>query len=155
MTDIAKMTPRQRSHHTYMMDVMQRLEWDLHNTIHVAGRVPHAWDEIARETPHQTKHKITLDLEADVLKFFKSMGKGHARRINDVLKTYMHARLAGVIAGAETMAIYRRAAQGMSATRPQFGDIVKMVRLEPEPEPVRPETPHELVQRIIQQYGKD
>ncbi len=38
MPDLKKQTPRQRAKMTYMMDVMRRLEWDLHNTIELTGR---------------------------------------------------------------------------------------------------------------------
>lgn len=51
MTDLRKQTPRQRANMTYMMDVMRRLEWDLHNTIELTGRIPEAWHEIAQATP--------------------------------------------------------------------------------------------------------
>lgn len=154
MPDFAKMTPRQRSHATYLLDVMQRLEWDFHNAIHAAGRVPRAWDEIARETPHQTKHKITLDLESDVLKFFKSMGKGHGARINAVLKSYMHARLAGVVEGAETLATFQRNAATYDDTRPAFGDVAKMMGEVPEPEAARKETTQEVLDRVFRLLGK-
>ena len=107
MPDLAKQTPRQSAQMTYMMDVMRRLEWDLHNTIELTGRIPEAWHDIATATPRAAKVKVTLSLEADVLKFFKSMGEGYGPRMNDVLKSYMHARLAGVIRGAETLAHYR------------------------------------------------
>ena len=43
MPDLRKQTPRQRAQMTYMMDVMRRLEWDLHNTIELTGRIPEAW----------------------------------------------------------------------------------------------------------------
>jgi uncharacterized protein (DUF4415 family) len=125
MPDLKKQTPRQRAQMTYMMDVMRRLEWDLHNTIELTGRIPEAWHEIATATPRSAKVKVTLDLEADVLKFFKSMGEGYGPRINDVLKSYMHARLAGVIRGAETLAHYREREEGHSGGKPQFGDVAK------------------------------
>ena len=84
---------------TYKMDVMRRLEWDLHNTIEMTGRVPAEWHEIATATPRAEKMKVNLMLEADVVRFFKSMAAGYGPRINEVLKSYMHARLAGVILG--------------------------------------------------------
>jgi uncharacterized protein (DUF4415 family) len=133
MTDIARMTPRARSHATYMFDVMQRLEWDFHHTIHRARRIPPAWHEIAKETPHQTKVKVTLEVEADVLKFFKSMGRGHGPRMNDVLKAFMHARIAGVLEGAETIRQYR---EGAAVDRPDWGDMSRMMGGAPEDEPV-------------------
>ena len=108
MPNLKKQTPRQRAQMTYMMDVMRRLDWDLHNSIEMTGRIPEEWHEIAAATPRTVKDKVTLRLEADVVKFFKSMGPDYGPRINDVLRSYMHARLAGVIRGAETIDHYRR-----------------------------------------------
>lgn len=135
MTDLTKMTPRQRSHHTYLMDVMSRLDWDFHNTIHRAGRIPAEWSEIARATPRHVKTKVTFEVEADVLKFFRAMGKGHGPRMNDVLRAFMHARLAGVVEGAETLAIYREGMAANAGARPAFGDVARMLGVEPEAEP--------------------
>lgn len=125
MPDLKKQTPRQRAQMTYMMDVMRRLEWDLHNTIELTGRIPAEWHEIATATPRSVKKRVCIALEADVLKFFKSMGEGYGPRINDVLKSYMHARLAGVIRGAETLAHYREREEAHSGGKPQFGDVAK------------------------------
>jgi uncharacterized protein (DUF4415 family) len=125
MPDLKKQTSRQRAQMTYMMDVMRRLEWDLHNTIELTGRIPEAWHEIATATPRAAKVKVNLALEADVLKFFKSMGEGYGPRINDVLKSYMHARLAGVIRGAETLAHYREREEAYAGGKPQFGDVAR------------------------------
>jgi hypothetical protein len=136
MSDLARMTPRQRSHATYLMDVMHRLEWDFHHTIFRGRRIPPEWTEIARATPRSSKVKCTLDIEADVLKFFKSMGKGHGPRMNDVLRAYMHARIAGVIDGAETIAQYKDGLVGDNSPKPAFGDVGRMLghRVEDEPE---------------------
>lgn len=125
MPDLRKQTPRQRAQMTYMMDVMRRLEWDLHNTIELTGRIPEAWHQIATATPRQAKQRVCVALEADVLKFFKSMGEGYGPRINDVLRSYMHARLAGVIRGAETLAHYREREEAHAGGKPQFGDVAK------------------------------
>jgi hypothetical protein len=104
---------------------MRRLEWDLHNTIELTGRIPEEWHEIAKATPRSAKKRVCVALEADVLKFFKSMGEGYGPRINDVLRSYMHARLAGVIRGAETLAHYREREEAHSGEKPQFGDVAK------------------------------
>ncbi len=135
MTDLTRLTPRQRSHYTYLMDVMSRLDWDFHNTIHRHGRIPPDWAEIAQATPRRTKVKVTFEVEEDVLKFFKQMGKGHGPRMNDVLRCFMHARLAGVVEGAETLAIYREGATANAGPRPGFGDTARMMGEAPEPEP--------------------
>ena len=125
MPDLKKQPPRQRAHMTYMMDVMRRLEWDLHNTIELTGRIPAEWHEIAQATPRSNRVKVNLSLEADVVKFFKSMGAGYGPRINDVLRSYMHARLAGVIRGAETIAHYRARAESHDGPKPGFGDLAR------------------------------
>lgn len=125
MPDLRKQTPRQRAQMTYMMDVMRRLEWDLHNTIELTGRIQEEWHEIAQATPRSVKKRVCVALEADVLKFFRSMGEGYGPRINDVLRSYMHARLAGVIRGAETLAHYREREEAWSGEKPQFGDVAK------------------------------
>jgi uncharacterized protein (DUF4415 family) len=125
MPDLQKQTPRQRAQMTYMMDVMRRLEWDLHNTIELTGRIPEEWHQIATATPRSAKQRVCVALEADVLKFFKSMGEGYGPRINDVLRSYMHARLAGVIRGAETLAHYREREEGHSGEKPAFGEVAK------------------------------
>lgn len=135
MTDLARMTPRQRSHYTYLMDVMSRLEWDFHNAIHRHGRIPPDWAEIAKTTPRRRKTKVTFEVEEDVLRFFKQMGKGHGPRMNEVLRAFMHARLAGVVDGAETLAIYREGARANTGPRPEFGDMARMLGAEPELEP--------------------
>ena len=127
MPNLTKQTPRQRAQMTYMMDVMRRLEWDLHNTIELTGRIPEAWHEIAAATPRAAKVKVNLGLEADVVKFFKSMGEGYGPRINDVLRSYMHARLAGVIRGAETTAHYRQREEAHDGPKPAFGDFAREV----------------------------
>ncbi len=134
MPDLKNQTPRQRGHMTYMMDVMRRLEWDLHNTIELTGRIPEDWHEIATATPRSARVKVNLGLEADVVKFFKSMGEGYGPRINDVLRSYMHARLAGVIRGAETVAHFRHRAEVHDGPKPAFGDVAREVGEEGEDE---------------------
>ncbi|WP_170971922.1 BrnA antitoxin family protein [Rhodobacter sp. SY28-1] len=87
--------------------------------------LPEEWHQIATATPRAAKVKVTLALEADLLKFFRSMGEGYGPRINDVLRSYMHARLAGVIRGAETLAHYREREEAWSGEKPAFGDVAK------------------------------
>jgi uncharacterized protein (DUF4415 family) len=125
MPDLTRQPPRQRAHMTYMMEVMRRLEWDLHNTIEMTGRIPAEWHEIATAVPRSHRVKVNLGLEADVVKFFKSMGAGYGPRINDVLRSYMHARLAGVIRGAETIAHHRQREVEFDGPKPQFGELAR------------------------------
>jgi uncharacterized protein (DUF4415 family) len=157
MPDLKKQTPRQRAQMSYMMDVMRRLEWDLHNSIEMTGRIPEAWHEIATATPRAAKVKVNLRLEAEVVKFFKSMGKGFGPRINDVLKSYLHARLAGVIRGAETVAHYREREEVHDGPKPAFGELDREMgeaREDEGPEVV--EAARVRMQELLQRkYGED
>lgn len=121
MPDLKTQTPTQRRNFYYMAEVMRRLEWDLHNTIEATGRIPPEWHEIARAVPDAKREKVTLALDAEVLKFFRSMGPGYGPRIGQVLRSYMHARLAGVVRGAETVDHYRYRAEKVAKDKPQFG----------------------------------
>lgn len=153
MPDLKKQTPRQRAQMSYMMDVMRRLEWDLHNSIEMTGRIPAEWHEIAQRRTSSGKEKVTLRLETDVLKFFRSMGPDYGPRINDVLRSYMHARLAGVIRGAETIDHYRNRG-AHEGPKPQFGDLDREVE---ELEAATPGEPlRALAQEMLQRrYAED
>lgn len=117
MPDPAKPTPRQRAHRFYMMEAMRRLEWDLHNAIDSSGRIPETWHEIAAAPPHPKRERVTLRLNPEVVKFFRSMGSDYGPRINAVLESFMHARLAGVLRGADTAEAYRP-----DGARPDWGE---------------------------------
>lgn len=157
MPNLKKQTPKQRAHMTYMMDVMRRLEWDLHNTIELTGRIPEAWHEIAAATPRSARVKVNLSLEADVVKFFKSMGEGYGPRINDVLRSYMHARLAGVIRGAETVAHFRRRAELHDGPKPAFGDLEREMGEDwvDEGPPVVEASRAKMQELLQRKYGED
>lgn len=61
------------------------------------------------------------------------MGTGHGPRMNDVRQAFMHARIAGVLEGAETIRQYR---EGAAVERPDWGDMSRMMGAAPEDEPV-------------------
>lgn len=116
-----KMTAKARENFFYMSEAMRRLEWDLHHTIEATSRIPEEWHEIARRPHPQPTERVTIRLERDVVKFMRSMGSGYGPRINAVLRSYMHARLAGVIGGAETAEMFRNAAE-FEGPRPGWGE---------------------------------
>ena len=130
MPNLSKQTPRQRAHYTYMIDVMRRFDWDMHNRIELSGRIPSEWHDIATQRPDQQVTRVNIGIEADVLKFFKSMGKGYGPRINLVLKSFMHARLAGVIEGAETINHFKVRQDTHAEAKPAFGDTAREVKAE-------------------------
>ncbi len=127
MVDLTKQTPKQRANYHYMTDAMRRLEWDLHHHIEATSRIPDEWHEIAKTRAPQGKQRITMAVDRDVLRFFRSMGAGYQPRLNEVLRSYMHARLAGVIRGAETMAHHRRAEAYHEGERPGWGDTMRQM----------------------------
>lgn len=83
---------------------MRGLEDDLRRGLEGSLRIPEAWRRIAEEPPVPRKVKLTLRLDADVVAFFRTMGMGHLTRMNAVLRTFMLARMAGVMTGPEGMA---------------------------------------------------
>lgn len=125
--DLIKMTPKQRENYHYMADAMRRLEWDLHNHIEATSHVPTEWHEMARAKHPQPTERVTVRIDRDVLRFFRSMGAGYGPRLNEVLRSYMHARLAGVLRGAETVDYYRRGQEMQPEVRPMFGDLGRAV----------------------------
>lgn len=112
-------TKTDRVNHYYMMDAMRRLEWDMHHTIFRDQRIPRAWHEIAAEK-RAARTKVTMALDADVVKFLKSMGPGYQKRINDVLRAFMHMKLRGLLNGTETMEELNREAL-KDELRPKWG----------------------------------
>ena len=91
---------RKASYHR-MAEGLRNLERALHGARRGEGAVPEDWHAIAQGVGAGRKVKLTLWVEADVLRFFRSMGKGHTTRMAEVLSTFMHARLAGVVKGPE------------------------------------------------------
>jgi len=112
-------TKTERINHYYMMDAMRRFEWDMHHTVFRDQRIPKAWHEIAAEK-RETKTKVTIALDDDVIKFFKSMGPGYQPRINDVLRSFMHMKLRGMLNGSETVEEMQRA-ELQDTLKPKWG----------------------------------
>ena len=96
----------ERFHHYYMVDAMRRFEYDMHNAIAMNGRVPTAWHSLATNR-ESLKAKICFSVDQDVLKWFKSMGPRYQPRMNDVLRSFMHAKLLGLLQGDETLDMFR------------------------------------------------
>ena len=92
---------RANAHH--MDGAMRALDGEIARKLAECGRIPDAWHEIARRRDEPRRERVTIALEEDVLRFYRSMGRNYAGRINEVLRAYMHARLAGLLQGAETV----------------------------------------------------
>ena len=72
--------------------------------------------------------------EADAPTFFRCLSEGYGPRMNAVLAGFMHARLAGVLEGAETMDyLRRRDSEGLNGPKPGWGDTQKpMDEIDPD-----------------------
>jgi uncharacterized protein (DUF4415 family) len=86
-------TKRNRSeerHHNRLLLEMTELEvWNRNRKLKET-HLPEAWREIAREADlPQKKVPVTLRLDADLAKWFRSQGRGHQSRMNRVLRAYM------------------------------------------------------------------
>ncbi|MBO6605169.1 MAG: BrnA antitoxin family protein [Roseicyclus sp.] len=104
--DDKPLTKRQRYDHYYMMEAMQRFEWDMHHKIATHFRIPNEWHEISQRRERK-KTRITMSVDEDVVKWFKSMGPGYQPRMNDVLRSFMHAKLMGLLKGDDTKDMYK------------------------------------------------
>ena len=115
------MTKTERVNHHYMMDALRRLEWDMASEVVRQQRIPADWHRISLDRGRKAKVRVTMGLEEDVVRFFKSMGRGYQERMNDVLRAFMHAKLAGIVAGPDVPP------EGREGPRPEWGDTRRAV----------------------------
>jgi len=109
-----------RRHHFYMADALRRFEFEMHSKIWVDNRIPQDWHEIATRR-ESAKVRVTVRLDADVVKWFRSMGPGYQPRMNDVLSAFMHAKLAGLLHGDDTIEPFRQSWQSRMEV-PSWGE---------------------------------
>ena len=104
MTKPKQMTISQRTYWGLAVDAMRRLEWDQSACLIEEGDLPAGWDEIwnMRGQRDTTRKRVTIRLDADLVKFFQAMGPGYQPRMNAVLRAFMYFRLAGVVEGPES-----------------------------------------------------
>lgn len=128
MTKPDKMTKTQGINWSYAIDAHRMIEHDLHSHVAKEKMLPPAWDEIwqDKDRRHPTRQRVTMQMDADVVKFFKAMGEGYQARINRVLRTFMHYRLAGIVEGPDTTDYVLRPETLVSEAdgdRPAWGDF--------------------------------
>lgn len=92
------------AHYHWLAESLRNLEADLRHGMAGSAFIPADWAAIAQADPEPAKVKVTLRVDADVARFFRTLGTGHLTRMNAVLRAFMHARLAGVVKGAEGVA---------------------------------------------------
>lgn len=80
---------QRRVNYHYMADAMRMLEWDLHQRLMEELRIPAEWHEIAREKGQSKKVRVTIRLDEEVVKFFRSTGVDWQPRLNRVLSVWI------------------------------------------------------------------
>lgn len=104
MDEPIKMTKTQRINWGYAVDAARQVEHDIHAVIREEQTIPPDWHDIWKDKDRRDplRRRVTMRMDADVVKFFKAMGEGYQHRINRVLRMYMHHRLAGLVEGPDT-----------------------------------------------------
>ena len=110
-------TKRAKAAMAEMMSIMDRLHWDMQWRVTTQGRLPEEWTRIWRERSHR-KTRVTIRVDEDVARYFRSMGDGHGPRMNGVLRSFMLAQLAGLIEHDDLPAKYRE--EWMDKPRPRI-----------------------------------
>ena len=60
--------------------------------------IPTDWRRMEKIAPCTTpKKKLTVTLDQDVVKFYRSLGRGYQGRMNAILRTFMLARISKLI----------------------------------------------------------
>lgn len=121
---------KRRGHYHQMAEGLRRLEEALHSAAPGRAAVPEAWLDIATRPGPSAKAKVTLWVEADVLGFFRSLGKGHTARMGEVLSSFMHARLAGVIHGPADVDYYEEEREDLEWRARMIKEYAATLRLE-------------------------
>ena len=92
---MARKTKTQRIAQERLMHDMIYLMQDSWIPKQVAEAVPEAWHTLEHDLDvTEGKEKVTLYLDASVAKFYRAMGKGYQGRINRLLGTYAHMKVA-------------------------------------------------------------
>jgi uncharacterized protein (DUF4415 family) len=97
-------TKRERTDTWAMIDAFRKVETDLHHRLIEMRTIPPEWDGIheRRRERHPKRVKVTAAFDADVVRFFKGLGPGYQWRMNEVLRAYVHGRMAKIVKGPDT-----------------------------------------------------
>ena len=100
----SKQTARARRETGLMIDAFRKIETELHFRLIEMTTIPPEWNDIhaRRAERHPKRTKVTANFDADVERFFKGLGPGYQWRMNEVLRAYMHGRLARIVEGPDT-----------------------------------------------------
>lgn len=90
MTDRKRTKTEERSL-ALMLDSLQEQEIGMLLLRKTRSLVPSGWNTMDSRAPITPKKvKVTLSLDADVVEWFRNLGRGYQPRMNAILSAYMH-----------------------------------------------------------------
>lgn len=101
---LPKMTKRERLNYMYGVEALSMVEEDLMDVMWAYQGCPPEWHTVWADRDRRCGKRIrcTVGFDADVVTFFKAMGPGYQKRMNRVLRGFMHMRLAKIAQGPDT-----------------------------------------------------
>lgn len=94
MTDRKRTKSEERTYAELVGELQELDLWHQQNQLKLR-HIPEGWYALEQAVPcTPRKTKITLSLDADLVRWFRSLGNGYSARINAVLRLYMLAVLA-------------------------------------------------------------
>jgi uncharacterized protein (DUF4415 family) len=116
-----RMTGRRRESVNEMIAIMQRFEWDMAHAATREGRIPEEWRQVW-EGQGRRKAKVSFWVDEDVVRFFRSLGPGYGPRMSRVLRSFMLARLGGMIERDDLLPEYRE--RWMGKAKPSVAEVM-------------------------------
>ncbi len=103
MTDRKRTKSEERSYSELLGDLIELEAWSRQDKLKRAT-IPPEWHRIEREVPVRPKKvPVSLQLDADVARWFRALGQGHQARMNAVLRAYMLAVVSREIESARDL----------------------------------------------------
>lgn len=82
-----------------LLEDLERQQRDISAIMRHKSIVPEGWERLdRRRAVEPAKEKVTLRLDADMLAWFRGLGRGHQTRMNAVLRAYMDGVIARALA---------------------------------------------------------
>lgn len=75
-----------------ILDTMDRQQVEISRNLVTAQALPRDWLTLHHKTPtERAKCKLTVSLDADMVAWYRGLGRGYQKRINAILRGYMLA----------------------------------------------------------------
>lgn len=114
----AQMTRRERLEYRFFLDQMKQFEWHLRWSIWDQQLIPTEWHRALETEGQPSKTRVTIRLDEDLVKFFRKLGPGWQTTLNAVVRSFVKARLSGIIEGPLAL---EKTLQGLK-DYPEIGD---------------------------------